>query len=242
MKKFWINFLCCFIPFARVRHRLKRGEVSPKLVPVIIIENGKERLAKSKELRFITMKGTGKNNTIKIEAPIAKKLNVNISYANSNNNCVIIHKNVWGNWSIGLYDSNNTLEIGEGCECCSVFISLIGNELKIGNKCMLSNNIHIWGDGHSVLDFKTGEVLNKPKGPIVIGDHCWIGERVTLTKNAQIPNDCIVGIASVVTKKFTEEHCLLAGAPAKVVKTGITWHGYSPLTYEEKIKKEKNDK
>ena len=237
MKKKWINFLCYFIPLARVRHRLKRGK---PVASIIVIEDKKERPATQKEIdRILKIKGIGTNNVIKIESPIHPKLHVVVSYTNSNNNSIVIHKDSFGDWNISCYDSSNMIEIGEGVNCCSIFITVIGNTVKIGKDCMLSNNIRIWGDGHSVLDFKTGEVLNKPKVPIVIGEHCWIGERVTLTKGTQIPNDCIVGIASVVTKKFTQEHCVIAGAPAKVVKTGITWHGYSPLTYEEKIKKNK---
>ena len=203
-----------------------------------IIENGKERPARLKELSHIIIKGTGSNNIIKLEAPIGPNLNLNILFSNSSNNTIFINKNCNGNWGIVCYDSNNKVAIGENCSCCDVNISLIGNELKIGNNCMLSNNIRIWGDGHSVLSFKTGEVLNKPKTPIIIGNHVWIGERVTLTKGAQIPNDCIVGIASVVTKKFTQEHSVIAGAPAKIHKTNISWHGFSPLTYETRIKKE----
>jgi acetyltransferase-like isoleucine patch superfamily enzyme len=100
---------------------------------------------------------------------------------------------------------------------------------------MISNNVKIWGDGHSVIDAATKKVLNLPTTPILIGDHVWIGERVTLCKGAQIPNNCIVGLASVVTKAFSEENCVIAGAPAKVVKTGVTWHGADPLRYKAEI-------
>ena len=242
MKKTLINFLCLFIPFARIRHGLQRGDnLSSRSVSILVIENGKERKAKRKECRFLKVKGSGTGNVIKIETPIHKKLHVNIAYCHSNNNHTIIHKNVYGDWKIAYNDFDNCVEIGEETSCCNVDIRLIGNTLKIGKGCMLSNNIHIWGDGHSVLDFKTKAVLNKPTAPILIGDHCWLGERVSLTKNAGLANDCIVGLASVVTKKFTEEHCVLAGAPAKVVKTGVTWHGDSPLTYDEK-RKQKEEK
>ena len=38
-------------------------------------------------------------------------------------------------------------------------------------------------------------------------------------KNAQIPDETVVGIHAVVTKKFTEKYTALAGVPAKVIKT-----------------------
>ena len=235
MKKFWVNFLCCFIPFRRVRHKLKRQKTCPARI-IVIDEKGYERSATPKELLSFNIRGAGVNNVIRIEAPVRKDLVLNISYNGSDNNCIIIHKNVWGIWSFGCSGKDNKAEIGSGSNSYGVGATLIGNELYIGRDNLFSNDIRIWGNGHSVLDLETGRVLNKHKEPIVIGDHCWIGERVTLTKKAQIPNDCIVGIASVVTKKFTEEHCVLAGSPAKIVKTGVTWHRDSPLIYEKKNK------
>ena len=78
-------------------------------------------------------------------------------------------------------------------------------------------------DVHKVIDKDTDEVLNSAKDKIKIGNHVWVGERVTMTKNAQIPDNCVIGIASVVTKKFDEEYCVIAGAPAKIVKHNINW-------------------
>lgn len=234
MKKILINFLCCFIPFSRTRHRLKH--FAKGCEKLIVIEDGKERMARIGEFPRIFVTGSGFNNIIKVELPCHPKMSAHISWMNSNNNCVVFHKNILGTWNVSCYSSDNSVEIGEETTSCDVSITLIGNKLEIGRDCMFSNSIRIWGDGHSVLDFKSGEVLNKPKHPIVIGDHCWIGERTTLTKGAQIPNNCIVGIASVVTKSFINENCLIAGSPACIKKKGITWSRFNPLDYERKIK------
>ena len=94
-------------------------------------------------------------------------------------------------------------------------------------------NLHI----SSVLDAKSRQVLNRTQNPIIIGNHVWIGESVHITKNAQIPDDCIVGIASVVTKKFTQKHCLLAGNPAEIKKTNISWDRLSPWRYKQQEEK-----
>ena len=238
MKKFWINILCLFIPLARMRHKLKKdSENTVKYCTVLVVDNGKERAPSRKELRHFKVKGKGQKNIIKIVAPIHEGLQCCITYSNgSSHNMTMIHQAVSGLFYISNHESYNLVEIGAQTTACSVVITLIGNTVKIGQDCMFSNNIRIWGDGHSVLDLKTKECLNKPSKPILVGDHCWIGERVTLTKNAQIPNDNIVGIAAVVTKKFMEEHCVLGGAPAKVVKTGVSWHRASPLTYEKTTK------
>ncbi len=54
--------------------------------------------------------------------------------------------------------------------------------------------------------------------PIIIGDYSYIGSEIRIAPGGEIPAKCIVGIGSVITKKFEEEYKLIAGVPAKVVK------------------------
>ncbi len=238
MKQFFMLFLCRLIPIRRLRKFLMY-KIRGLGIKIVFVKNGVERIAKLHELCMVLKKlkisGMGKNNVVKVELPYSNGLMLHVIFSTSDNNLIEIGKNVTGAWGIGCYDFNNHVVIGKNTSSSSVNISCIGHTVLIGHDCMFSNSVHIWGDGHSVLDFYTGEVLNKPNRPIVVGNHCWIGERVTLTKNAQLPNDCIVGIASVVTKKFITEHSVIAGAPAKVVKTGVTWDGVSPLKYKNKL-------
>ena len=65
-------------------------------------------------------------------------------------------------------------------------------------------------------------IPDQPQG-VLIGDHCWIGQGATFTKNAIIPANTVVGLQSVVTKSFREEFTVLAGNPAKVIKNGVKW-------------------
>ena len=51
----------------------------------------------------------------------------------------------------------------------------------------------------------------------------WVGEHAYINKRVSIPNGNIVAACSVVTKRFTEENCVLGGNPAKVVKRGVKW-------------------
>ncbi len=53
--------------------------------------------------------------------------------------------------------------------------------------------------------------------PIHIGDYCYLGSEIRITPGVEIAPRCIVGIGSVITKKFTEEYKFIAGVPAKVV-------------------------
>jgi len=75
---------------------------------------------------------------------------------------------------------------------------------------------------HLIFDRKTKRYIDHA-GHIIIGDHVWIGEGVYLNKRTAIADECIAAARSVITKPFSETHCLLAGNPAKVVKSDVEW-------------------
>ena len=134
--------------------------------------------------------------------------------------------------SVRMPDNNRLLVWGErsSCENARCFVQV--KDLIIGTDCMISDLVEIMtNDGHCVLDKNTRVVLNNIPGQMTIGNHVWIGRRVFLTKNASIPDDCIVGACALVTKPFTETNCAIAGFPAKVVKENVTWDGMPPALY-----------
>ncbi|WP_375407949.1 acyltransferase, partial [uncultured Methylobacterium sp.] len=67
----------------------------------------------------------------------------------------------------------------------------------------------------------TGDRVN-PAADIAIGDHVWAAADVTILRNAVIGRDSIVGMRSVVRDAFPP-NVSLAGIPARVVRTGVTW-------------------
>lgn len=44
-----------------------------------------------------------------------------------------------------------------------------------------------------------------------------------ILKGSQISNNTVVGAGTIVTKKYEEPNCILAGNPAKIVKRNIDW-------------------
>lgn len=60
---------------------------------------------------------------------------------------------------------------------------------------------------------------NFPGREIVIGDDVWVGANATILKGARIGNGCIIGTGSVVLKGEYPDRSVLAGNPARVVKT-----------------------
>lgn len=195
---------------------------------VIIVENGKEKVLSSFfYLKVIVITFAGSNNVVTIKKPFNFKKS-RIHFHGSDNQ-LIFNENVSGSWDIEAYKDNNDLEVGKNTSCCDVSMVLHGDKVKIGEGCMISNRVVFWTDGHSVLDEETKEVINYTNEPLTIGNHVWIGERVTFTKRAGVPDNCIVGLCSVVTKKFQETNCVIAGSPAKIRKRGINWDVKCPV-------------
>lgn len=73
--------------------------------------------------------------------------------------------------------------------------------------------------------------------PIIIGKNCWIGSNVRIGKGITIGDNSIVAACSVVTKDVPA-NCIVAGNPAKVVKTDIDQMHYptSSPEFNEYIK------
>ena len=56
--------------------------------------------------------------------------------------------------------------------------------------------------------------------PIIIGENVWIGSHVRICKGVTIGDNSVVAANSVVTKDVPA-NCIVAGNPAKIVKTEI---------------------
>lgn len=142
-----------------------------------------------------------------------------------NNNRVIIGDNVsYKRGHIRISGNNQTIIIGSQTtlERCNM-ICAEGCDITIGEDCMISYDVVLrTTDGHSILDYETRKRINVAAG-VVVGNHVWIGAGTIIGKGVCIPNDCIIGARSFVNRSLEQEHAIIAGSPAKVVKVGVTW-------------------
>lgn len=98
------------------------------------------------------------------------------------------------------------------------------DSISIGHHVVISERVVLRdSDNHVIKDVK-GMELDKPvvTAPIVIGDHVWIGMNVIVLKGVTIGEGAVVAAGSVVNKDV-QPHCLVAGVPAKVIKTNVSW-------------------
>lgn len=54
--------------------------------------------------------------------------------------------------------------------------------------------------------------------PVEVGDFSYLGSEIRMAPGSAIPEKCIVGMGSVVSKKFVNQDRLIAGVPAAEVK------------------------
>lgn len=174
---------------------------------------------------------------------IPKSSNIMI-HIYGNNNKVIVEEGVYApSLSIligvaGEVDTNNcTIHIGKNFTSGGGFVHICEDNttFEIGEDCMFSDDIHIWAsDTHSILS--EGKCLNIGKY-IKLGKHVWLGYGVTILKNTIISDNSIVGARSVVGGVFDQKGSIIAGNPAKVVRTGINWDRRSPKRYTKQNEK-----
>lgn len=166
----------------------------------------------------------GRGNTLEIRKGVRLQ---NCSFRLSgNNNHIVLDEGVFGkNIDLCTEDNGNRIFVGKNTNF-SGHIHLAateGSAITIGKDCLFSSDIVFrTGDSHAITDLN-GNRIN-PAKDIVLEDHVWVGHRVLIGKGVHIGNDCVVGTGSVVTKAFTETNCVIAGVPAKVVKTNINWN------------------
>lgn len=117
-------------------------------------------------------------------------------------------------------------------------ITIIGNNVSIGSNCSINNFVTLRcgfkkiqiGDNVTISDFvyMTTSGLNletffkhkkiHKEGDIIIGDWVWFGARSVVLPGVVIGNNVVVAAGSVVTKNIPD-NSVVAGVPAKVIKS-----------------------
>lgn len=188
-------------------------------------KNNKLKIHNTVLKRKIKILIKGHNNTVLI-GPYVRLRNIVIEI-NGSGNVIDIGKNA------AVYESARFLVEGDNCKIllsekvtvgsANFFTGESDTNIFVGEDCMFSRDIKInTSDFHSIIDLETNTRINMPAN-IHIGNHVWVGHGANINKGALVSDNTVIGAYAVVNKKFTEPNILIAGQPAKIIKTNINW-------------------
>lgn len=119
-------------------------------------------------------------------------------------------------------DFHPEIHIGQNC-CIGEYNHITStNKIVIGDNLLTGRWVTITDNSHGETDFDTLQIpplmrFVTSKGPIVIGDNVWIGDKATILPGVSIGEGAVIAANSVVTKDVPA-HCVAAGNPAKIIK------------------------
>jgi acetyltransferase-like isoleucine patch superfamily enzyme len=61
-----------------------------------------------------------------------------------------------------------------------------------------------------LIDIPSIELYSLSKGPVIVEDNVWIGDKVSILSNVHIGHECIIGANAVVTKDMPV-NCVVKG-------------------------------
>ncbi len=103
--------------------------------------------------------------------------------------------------------------IGKNCSIASIQAVIIGKDV------LFAGHVHITDHSHGYEEIQTPISKQKliSKGPVVIGDQCWLGYSCEILSGVHVGRHSIVAARAVVTRDVPP-FCVVAGNPAKIVK------------------------
>lgn len=114
---------------------------------------------------------------------------------------------------------NPCLQIGDNIIMGRNTTILCANKIVIGSNCMFGSYCFISDENHGMdpSSDKRYECQPLQLSNVIIGENCWIGEKVIILPGITIGDNAIVGAGSVVTRDIPP-NTIAVGNPARVIK------------------------
>lgn len=93
-----------------------------------------------------------------------------------------------------------------------------GTKLTIGQDVSIAHNVKIYTSGIDTMHLIVNSKKKMIKGNVSIGNNVLIGSNTFICPSVCIGNNVVIGANSVVTKDIPH-NCVVAGTPAKIIKT-----------------------
>ena len=109
--------------------------------------------------------------------------------------------------------------IGDRCYIGYYFSVLNASIVIIGDDVLIASHVLISSENHGIDPEVDVPYMSQPlvSKPVIIGDGCWIGEKVCILPGVSIGKKCVIGAGSVVTKSIPA-YSIAVGNTAKVIK------------------------
>ena len=116
-----------------------------------------------------------------------------------------------------------SIVIGEKCSFGRYNHITSINSIVIGDNFLSGRNVTISDNNHGDTDFNTLEIPPYErklvtKGPVIIGNNVWVGDKATILGGVSIGNGAVIAANSVVTKDVPP-YTIVGGNPARIIKT-----------------------
>jgi len=148
-----------------------------------------------------------------------------VHFQGSNGVVIIGDDILWPNLlEIRLSSDDEVLFWGRGATSngTSIILEGHGQNVVVGDDCMFAAGTALrTSDLHGIVDLQTERWLNPPAS-ILIGPHVWVGQDAMILKGVSLGASAIIGAKSLVNKNIPP-CCLAAGAPARVLRTEVSW-------------------
>ena len=90
-------------------------------------------------------------------------------------------------------------------------------KLTIGNNVSIAQNVNIMVDSGPNASPSMQRVFPLQKGPVSIGDECWIGASVIIMPGVILGEFCVVAANSYVNNSFPA-FSIIGGSPARLIR------------------------
>ena len=108
------------------------------------------------------------------------------------------------------------VSIGDGSQVTAINKIVIGNNVLTGKYVLITDNSH-GSTNKDVIAIPPSFRCMISKGPVIIEDNVWIGEKASIMPGVHIGYGAIVAANAVVTHDVPA-YSVVAGVPAKIVK------------------------
>lgn len=123
-------------------------------------------------------------------------------------------------WENSEYDVaiiiGDDFQIGENAHITAINRVTIGKSFLCGKNILITDNSH----GNTTLEDLSLPPANRKlysKGPVIIGDNVWCGDKVSIMPGVSIGDGAVIASNAVVTKDVPA-YCVAAGVPARIIK------------------------